>query len=242
MSGEKNDLFNSLSSFFKLCQLSSRGSVQPACSSAREECYAHQECYARQTEGKAMENPFFRSCFSSCHSCSGRKYKSTTAVCSSCFDCHLLPCWEMLSPPHATESRKPFLSLSSRYSPRASPFLGGARERVDRLLTVKRKRKHFSAFAAWIGGRREFRQQMRTGATAHYFGSPPCLQFISLFSWGQQGSNPWPLGALGQCRQHATSWSFSSLWDSSVDPGIRARRSQAAFWKPTYNPKASAAA
>lgn len=171
-----------------------------------------------QTEGKMRENPFSWSFFSSCHSCSRRRYKSpTAAVCSSCLHCltenrlwltHASWLRDVIPPhrpyPHATESGKPLLSLSSGYRPRASPFLGGARARVDKLLTVKRRREHFWAFATWVGERREFRQQMRTGATAGYFGSPACLKFISQCSWGQQGSNPWPLGASGQRSQQLT--------------------------------------
>lgn len=101
MSGEKNDLFTSLSSFLKLCQPSSLWLPysQPAALLGR--CTTATE----HTEGKMGENPFSWSSFNSCYPCSRRSCKSpATATCGSCLhsllepglDHYLLHGWERL--------------------------------------------------------------------------------------------------------------------------------------------------
>lgn len=152
MSGEKNDLFTSLGSFLKLCLLSSLGSVQPACS------YGHQAHRQRAKRGKTH---FLDPAPAAAIHAQEESTNLQLLYVALALTIRLWPSlasWLRDVPshkpyPHATGLGKPLLSLLSRYSPRASAFLGGARARVDKLLTVKRRKKHFSAFATWIGGR-----------------------------------------------------------------------------------------
>lgn len=102
MSGEKNDLFTSLSSFLKLCQLS----LLCSHTASLQLCWGDALWPPRtQTEGKLRENPFSWSSFDSCRPCSRSSCKSpVTATCGFCLhwllepglDRHLIHGWEML--------------------------------------------------------------------------------------------------------------------------------------------------
>lgn len=107
----------------------------------------------------------------------------------------------------------------------------------QRMLAVKRRRKHFSAFATWIGGRRESSGSKWGQEPQHVILALHHVCSSSLSVRGDsKGAIPYPLEPWGNA-EHLTSWCFSSLWDSSVDPGIRARWSKVARWKLTSHPK-----
>lgn len=172
MSGEKNDLFTSLSSFLKMSQLSSvcshAGSLQLWWGDALWPL-------STQTEGKMSENPFFWSSFNSCRPCSRRRCKSPAAVtCDSCLHWLLEPGldWSSLASwlRDVAPSHKPCPCASP---PRwllqfcssdilLEPLLSGRCQSKDgQVVSCKEEekaREHLSVFATWVGGRKQFSQ------------------------------------------------------------------------------------